>query len=62
MLVGSYGKLIRSLRAITNNVVNQEPKWRHRGGELTTGYEPIHYGNGETDTTNESHPQFTRIE
>lgn len=46
MLIGSYGPLIRSLRAITNRVVNQEPKWRHRGTELTTGYEPVHYGNG----------------
>jgi hydrogenase small subunit len=46
MLVGSYGKLIRSLRAITNRAVNKEPKWRHTGTELTTGYEPEYYGNG----------------
>jgi Ni,Fe-hydrogenase I small subunit len=46
MLVGSYGKLIRSLRAITNKTLNKEPKWRHTGTELTTGYEPEYYGNG----------------
>ena len=33
-----YGTLIRSLRSITNSTVNKEPKWRHRGPELTTGY------------------------
>jgi hydrogenase small subunit len=51
MLIGSYGPLIRSLRAITNRAVNQEPKWRHRGTELTTGYEPVTYngGNGHGD-------------
>jgi hydrogenase small subunit len=46
MLVGSYGRLIRSLRGITNKVVNKEPKWRHPEPVLTSGYEPKHYGNG----------------
>lgn len=36
--VASYGKMIRSLREITNSTVNKEPKWRHPGAELTTGY------------------------
>src|ERR1700754_4505406 len=35
-----YGKLIRALRAITNNTVNGEPEWRSRGRELITGYQP----------------------
>jgi hydrogenase small subunit len=35
---GAYGKIIRALRAITNSAVNKEPKWRHPGRELTTGY------------------------
>ena len=35
---GVYGNVIRSMRAITNKTVNKEPKWRHRGRELTTGY------------------------
>jgi len=30
--------MIRSLRAITNTTVNKEPKWRHAGSKLTTGY------------------------
>ena len=45
-LVGSYGKLIRSLRAITNAAVSREPKWRHPGRELTTGYDMANYSNG----------------
>jgi hydrogenase small subunit len=35
-----YGPLIRSLRAITQGTVEKEPKWRHAGGKLTTGYKP----------------------
>jgi hydrogenase small subunit len=34
----AYGGVIRSMRAITNKTVNKEPKWRHRGREITTGY------------------------
>ena len=37
---GAYGSVIRKLRGITNRTVNKEPKWRHNGAELTTGYEP----------------------
>ena len=44
--IATYGKMISVLRGITNRTVNKEPKWRHPGGELTTGYEPRHYGNG----------------
>jgi hydrogenase small subunit len=45
-LVGMYGKVIRNLRAITNHTANKEPKWRHTGRELTTGYQPTTYGDG----------------
>jgi hydrogenase small subunit len=38
--IGVYGTAIRSLRAITNHTVNKEPKWRHPGRKLTTGYHP----------------------
>ncbi len=44
MMVGSYGKLIRSLRAITNKAVNKEPKWRNTEPVLTSGYHPKYYG------------------
>jgi hydrogenase small subunit len=37
---GAYGGMIRALRSITNHTVNQEPKWRHKGPQLTTGYRP----------------------
>ena len=37
---GTYGTVIRKLRSITNHTVNQEPKWRHTGPDLTTGYRP----------------------
>jgi hydrogenase small subunit len=36
--IGVYGRAIRALRSITNHTVNKEPKWRHPGNELTTGY------------------------
>ncbi len=35
---GIYGRVMRSLRKITNSTLNQEPKWRHPRAELTTGY------------------------
>ena len=41
--IGVYGRAIRALRAITNNTVNKEPKWRHPRAELTTGYHPRTY-------------------
>jgi hydrogenase small subunit len=44
LLIGMYGRIIRKLRGLTNTTVNKEPKWRHRGGELTTGYHPTTYG------------------
>jgi len=37
-LIKSYGPLIRSLRKLTRNTLNDEPKWRHNGSKLTTGY------------------------
>src|SRR4051794_12196323 len=46
MLVTIYGKVIRSLRSITNTTLNKEPKWRHRGYQLTTGYHPETSGRG----------------
>jgi hydrogenase small subunit len=41
--VVSYGRLMRALRSITNNTANKEPKWRQRGSQLTTGYQPTTY-------------------
>ncbi len=34
----TYGGLIRNLRKITAKTVDKEPKWRHPGRQLTTGY------------------------
>jgi hydrogenase small subunit len=42
-MIQSYGTAIRALRSITNHTVNKEPKWRHTGDELTTGYQPRTY-------------------
>ncbi|MGN6752965.1 MAG: hydrogenase expression protein HypE [Intrasporangium sp.] len=36
----AYGSVIRRLRGITVHTVDQEPKWRHTGPTLTTGYTP----------------------
>jgi hydrogenase small subunit len=33
-----YGGVMRQLRNLTNDTVNKEPSWRHRGSQLTTGY------------------------
>jgi hydrogenase small subunit len=44
MASGVYGGVIRSLRTLTNKTMNQEPRWRHSRRELTTGYNPKHYG------------------
>jgi hydrogenase small subunit len=41
--VGVYGRAIRSLRSFTNSTANKEPRWRHPGAELTTGYHPTTY-------------------
>jgi hydrogenase small subunit len=35
---GVYGGLIRGLRGVTARTLDKEPKWRHTGSELTTGY------------------------
>jgi hydrogenase small subunit len=35
-----YGRLIRRLRGITNTTLDKEPRWRHNGDALTSGYDP----------------------
>jgi hydrogenase small subunit len=42
-MVSMYGRIVRKLRSFTNITVNAEPKWRHRGPQLTTGYHPTTY-------------------
>lgn len=37
-IVTLYGSVVRQLRKITNHTLNEEPSWRHKGRELTTGY------------------------
>ncbi len=52
MLVKPYGTLIRALRGFTNRSANREPRWHHRGPELTTGYNPrLVIGNGHSKET-----------
>jgi hydrogenase small subunit len=41
--IQAYGQVIRALRSITNHSSNREPKWRHRGTRLDTGYQPTTY-------------------
>lgn len=38
--VAPYGAVVRFLRSITHSSDNKEPKWRHKGPGLTTGYTP----------------------
>lgn len=37
---GAYGAVVRKLRQMTAHTVDREPKWRHTGETLTTGYRP----------------------
>jgi hydrogenase small subunit len=39
-VVSVWGGTLRALRKLTNDTVNKEPSWRHKGRELTTGYQP----------------------
>lgn len=38
--VQTYGRAVRALRRFTQGSLNKEPRWRHTGGQLTTGYVP----------------------
>ena len=40
--IGTYGRIIRTLRSVTNSTANKEPRWRHKRPELTTGYQPTY--------------------
>jgi hydrogenase small subunit len=60
LLIGMYGRVIRRLRGLTNTTVNKEPKWRHRGHELTTGYHPTTYGNGNASSAARRPPVAAR--
>jgi len=35
-----WGTGLRALRQFTTNTLNEEPRWRRRGRELRTGYQP----------------------
>jgi hydrogenase small subunit len=41
MASGLYGRAIRDLRKITLHMLDDEPKWRTPGTELSTGYQKI---------------------
>jgi hydrogenase small subunit len=36
----TYGSVIRGLRNVTLKKLDDEPKWRNRSRQLTTGYKP----------------------
>jgi hydrogenase small subunit len=36
---GVLGRVVRGLRGFTTATLDKEPKWRHRGSDLTTGYD-----------------------
>ena len=36
----TYGPLVRVVRSITSRTVGKEPRWRHKGPRLGTGYAP----------------------
>jgi hydrogenase small subunit len=34
----AYGSVIKTMRNFTMDTLDKEPKWRHKGKKLTTGY------------------------
>ena len=40
ILVEALSGLMRTLRGFTEHTADQEPKWRHTGTRLDTGYDP----------------------
>ena len=36
-----YGTVIRRLRKFSQGQKNKEPKWRHKGSSLDTGYQKV---------------------
>ncbi|HYZ82933.1 MAG TPA: hydrogenase expression protein HypE [Bryobacteraceae bacterium] len=42
--INVYGRAVSALRSLTNTTLNKEPRWRHPGNQLTTGYRPRSYG------------------
>jgi hydrogenase small subunit len=40
---GVYGGMVRKLRRITQDTLDKEPRWRHPGKPLNTGYKPRAY-------------------
>ncbi|MFG3097695.1 hydrogenase expression protein HypE [Streptomyces sp. NPDC048202] len=40
LVIKPYGAIVRRLRGVTNEMVNHEPKWRHKKRKLTSGYDP----------------------
>jgi hydrogenase small subunit len=38
--VAAWGTVLKTMRNFTIATVDKEPKWRHKGTQLTTGYQP----------------------
>jgi hydrogenase small subunit len=36
-VVSAWGSTLRRLRSVTTHTIDQEPKWRKRGSQLTSG-------------------------
>ena len=54
------GGLIRTLRGITEHTVDREPKWRHRGRTLETGYSPRAKMTDDSVTRRgDGHPEYS---
>jgi len=39
-IAAAYGSMVKTMRNFTTHTVDKEPKWRHTGTEITTGYRP----------------------
>jgi hypothetical protein len=55
----TYGPLIRTLRSITLHSLDKEPRWRHKGRELRTGYGGDSTRDDSVTVRGDGHPEYS---
>jgi hypothetical protein len=55
----TYGPLVRNLRSITLHSLDKEPRWRHKGPELRTGYGGDPTADDSVTVKGDGHPEYS---
>jgi len=55
----TYGPLVRNLRSITLHSLDKEPRWRHKGPELRTGYGGDSTADDSVTVKGDGHPEYS---